>query len=73
MTVQAERVEALWPFDLSVKLPAALVQQAREAAQPLRRCVAGQIDANGRNSHHERPCRLRRLKGPSTLAYNGTA
>ena len=26
----------------SVKLPAALVQQAREAAQPLRRSVAGQ-------------------------------
>ena len=28
----------------SVKLPAALVQQAREAAQPLRRSVAGQVD-----------------------------
>lgn len=28
----------------SVKLPAALVQQAREAAQPLRRSVAGQIE-----------------------------
>ena len=27
----------------SVKLPAALVQQAREAAQPQRRSVAGQI------------------------------
>lgn len=28
----------------SVKLPAALVTQAREAAQPLRRSVAGQIE-----------------------------
>lgn len=28
----------------SVKLPAALVQQARETAQPLRRSVAGQIE-----------------------------
>jgi ParD-like antitoxin of type II bacterial toxin-antitoxin system len=28
----------------SVKLPAALVQQAREAAQPLRRSAAGQIE-----------------------------
>nr|WP_315191497.1 hypothetical protein [uncultured Albidiferax sp.] len=28
----------------SVKLPATLVQQAREAAQPLRRSVAGQIE-----------------------------
>ena len=28
----------------SVKLPAALVSQAREAAQPLRRSVAGQIE-----------------------------
>lgn len=28
----------------SVKLPADLVQQAREAAQPLRRSVAGQIE-----------------------------
>ncbi len=28
----------------SVKLPVALVQQAREAAQPLRRSVAGQIE-----------------------------
>ncbi len=28
----------------SVKLPAALVQQAREAAGPLRRSVAGQIE-----------------------------
>jgi len=28
----------------SVKLPAALVQQAREAAQPLRRSVAGQVE-----------------------------
>ncbi len=28
----------------SVKLPAALVQHAREAAQPLRRSVAGQIE-----------------------------
>ena len=28
----------------SVKLPAALEQQAREAAQPLRRSVAGQIE-----------------------------
>jgi hypothetical protein len=28
----------------SVKLPSALVQQAREAAQPLRRSVAGQIE-----------------------------
>ena len=28
----------------SVKLPAALVQQARQAAQPLRRSVAGQIE-----------------------------
>lgn len=28
----------------SVKLPAALVQQARDAAQPLRRSVAGQIE-----------------------------
>ena len=28
----------------SVKLPAALVQQAREAAQPQRRSVAGQIE-----------------------------
>ena len=28
----------------SVKLPAALVQQAREAAQPMRRSVAGQIE-----------------------------
>ena len=28
----------------SVKLPAALVQKAREAAQPLRRSVAGQIE-----------------------------
>ena len=31
------------PF-ASVKLPAALVQQAREAAQPQRRSVAGQIE-----------------------------
>ena len=31
------------PFS-SVKLPAALVQQARQAAQPLRRSVAGQIE-----------------------------
>lgn len=31
------------PFS-SVKLPAALVQQAREAAQPQRRSVAGQIE-----------------------------
>ncbi|MEO5660319.1 MAG: hypothetical protein ABIQ90_11080 [Polaromonas sp.] len=28
----------------SVKLPAALVQQAREASQPLRRSVAGQVE-----------------------------
>ncbi len=28
----------------SVKLPAGLVQQAREAAQPMRRSVAGQIE-----------------------------
>lgn len=28
----------------SVKLPAALVQKAREAAQPMRRSVAGQIE-----------------------------
>lgn len=28
----------------SVKLPASLVQQARDAAQPLRRSVAGQIE-----------------------------
>ena len=28
----------------SVKLPAALVQQAREAARPLRRSVAGQVE-----------------------------
>ena len=28
----------------SVKLPAALVRQAREAAQPLRRSVAGQVE-----------------------------
>jgi hypothetical protein len=28
----------------SVKLPAALVQHAREAAQPMRRSVAGQIE-----------------------------
>ena len=28
----------------SVKLPSALVQQAREAAQPLRRSVAGQVE-----------------------------
>lgn len=28
----------------SVKLPAALVQQARDAAQPLRRSVAGQVE-----------------------------
>lgn len=28
----------------SVKLPASLVQQAREAAQPMRRSVAGQIE-----------------------------
>ncbi len=28
----------------SVKLPSALVQQAREAAQPMRRSVAGQIE-----------------------------
>lgn len=28
----------------SVKLPAALVQQAKQAAQPLRRSVAGQIE-----------------------------
>jgi hypothetical protein len=28
----------------SVKLPAALAQQAREAAQPLRRSVAGQVE-----------------------------
>lgn len=28
----------------SVKLPAALVEQAREAAQPMRRSVAGQIE-----------------------------
>ena len=28
----------------SVKLPAALVQQAREAAQPMRRSVAGQVE-----------------------------
>jgi hypothetical protein len=28
----------------SVKLPAALVQQARETAQPLRRSVAGQVE-----------------------------
>lgn len=28
----------------SVKLPATLVQQAREAAQPLRRSVAGQVE-----------------------------
>lgn len=28
----------------SVKLPASLVQQAREAAQPLRRSAAGQIE-----------------------------
>ncbi len=28
----------------SVKLPAALVQQARDAAQPMRRSVAGQIE-----------------------------
>ena len=28
----------------SVKLPTALVQQAREAAQPLRRSVAGQVE-----------------------------
>ena len=28
----------------SVKLPTALVQQAREAAQPMRRSVAGQIE-----------------------------
>jgi hypothetical protein len=28
----------------SVKLPAALVEQAREAAQPLRRSVAGQVE-----------------------------
>ena len=28
----------------SVKLPAVLVQQAREAAQPLRRSVAGQVE-----------------------------
>lgn len=28
----------------SVKLPAALVQQAREAAQPMRRSAAGQIE-----------------------------
>jgi hypothetical protein len=28
----------------SVKLPATLVQQAREAAQPMRRSVAGQIE-----------------------------
>lgn len=31
------------PFS-SVKLPASLVQQAREAAQPQRRSVAGQIE-----------------------------
>ena len=31
------------PFS-SVKLPAALVQQAKQAAQPLRRSVAGQIE-----------------------------
>jgi ParD-like antitoxin of type II bacterial toxin-antitoxin system len=31
------------PF-ASVKLPAALVQQAREAAQPQRRSIAGQIE-----------------------------
>ena len=29
---------------VSVKLPASLVQQAREAAQPLRRSAAGQIE-----------------------------
>jgi hypothetical protein len=34
---------AVSPFS-SVKLPAALVQQAREAAQPQRRSVAGQIE-----------------------------
>ena len=28
----------------SVKLPAALVRQAREAAQPMRRSVAGQVE-----------------------------
>lgn len=28
----------------SVKLPAALVQQARQAAQPMRRSVAGQVE-----------------------------
>lgn len=28
----------------SVKLPAALVDQAREAAQPMRRSVAGQVE-----------------------------
>ncbi len=28
----------------SVKLPAALVEQAREAAQPMRRSVAGQVE-----------------------------
>ena len=34
---------AVSPFS-SVKLPATLVQQAREAAQPQRRSVAGQIE-----------------------------
>ena len=28
----------------SVKLPASLVQQAREAAQPMRRSIAGQVE-----------------------------
>jgi len=32
------------PAFASVKLPAALVAQAREAAQPMRRSVAGQVE-----------------------------
>lgn len=37
-------MSTLPPNFSSVKLPADLVQQAREAAQPLRRSVAGQIE-----------------------------
>ena len=41
MPSQESRVERHCP---SVKLPASLVAQAREAAQPMRRSVAGQVE-----------------------------
>ena len=52
----------------SVKLPTALVNQARDAAQPMRRSVAGQVEYwchLGPHRGAQRPDRSKRRKPPS--------